>query len=154
MALIWIMFILSLIIFGFGLVLNIRYIYFVFKSSNEKAEKALAVSGYFQVLSMILLFLIYAFGYNHSSVKLEREYYGLFACFGVLLLIPFLVIADIKQMKWIKSLSDENKKNTGISMKDRTPLIAVIIVLSLLNMGLVGLNIEAFVYVFQGLLAM
>lgn len=154
MVLIWIMIVLAVAIFGVGLYLNINYIICVSKEKYKKAEKAIAYAGYYAVLSMILLFVICAVGFNHTKVELERSYFGLFGACVSLILIPFLVIADIKQIRYIKGLSDAEKEKQGLSMKDRTPLIAVIIVLLIINFGLMGLNIEEFIYVFQGLLQM
>lgn len=154
MALIWIMIILALAIFGFGLYLDIKYIVCVYKGKYEKGEKIIAYAGYFSVLSMILLFIICALGFNHTEVELDRSYFGLLGACGSLILIPFLILADIKQIKYIKGLSEKEKTEKNLSMKDRTPLIAVISVLVIINFGLIGLNIEEFIYVFSGLISM
>lgn len=154
MVLIWIMIVLAAVIFGVGIFLDIKYILCVNKDNHKDAERAIAYAGYYSVLSMILLFVICAVGFNHSKVELDRSYFGLLAALGSLVLIPFLIIADIKQIRYIKSLSDNEKEKQGLSMKDRTPLIAVVIVLLIINFGLLGLNIEEFIYVFSGLLKM
>ena len=147
-----IMLLIALAIVGVYIFFIIKYMLSVHNEEHRRAEKSIAIAGYYSIASMILLFFIVWFGFKNNVVTLERNYYGLFAVFASLAYIPFLIIYDIKQVRWIKGLSDKEQLEYGISIKDRMPLIVVIAILSIINVALVGLCIESFIYVFQGLL--
>ncbi|MGM9972359.1 MAG: hypothetical protein ACI35W_08115 [Anaeroplasmataceae bacterium] len=146
-AVVVIIFILAILIFGDHLGLIIKYIVDVFSENNVKSEKTLAYAGYISILSMILLFVLY---YVTSSLDYYNEvesinYYGLFAMIGVVLIAPALILADIKQIRWIKALSSSEREAYNIGLKDRTPLVYVILALIIINLALFGMNVEFFI---------
>lgn len=147
-----VLFLATAIFLGFvGLLIS--YMVAVFNEENIKAEKRIAYTGYYAIASMIALFLIVCFGFKNDVIYVSREYYGLFAAFGALALIPELVYFDIKQIRFIKDLSPEKQKEYGVSVKDRIPLMGVVSILIIINMALFGLCVESFAYVLSGVVA-
>lgn len=147
LVVLWLLIILSVGSFGLFLTFIIKYIIDVFNYKNEKAEKSIAYTGYSAIVSMIILFVIY---FLYSKLEFYHEldgisFYGLFALILGVFIVPFTVIADIKQLKWIKSLSVSECEAKNISMKDRKPLIIVIVALTLINLALIGINLEYFI---------
>ncbi len=147
MAVISIMLILAIALYASHLVLYIRYMLNVAMGENIKAEKSLAIAGYYSIATFIVSFIILTAGYKHTVVKLEYDFLGLLSVLGMLVIAPFLIIMDIKQIKWIKSLSKERSEEIGINLKDRRPLIFVLLVLATINIALLGMNIAAFSFI-------
>ena len=144
--------ILTLAIFGLYIFLCAGYVWHIFNDNNQKAERFIAYAGYYAIFAMISLFLIFSFGFKNSIVGLDKKYYGLFAAFGGFLVLPPMIIADYKQIKWIKALTIDEQKEYGISVKDRLPLIIVISILALIALALFGICVERFIYVLEGLI--
>lgn len=148
-----IMLILSLLLFGFFVFLIAKYMILVKNEENRKAERYVAYSGYYAVLSMISMFLIICFGFKNDIIEIsDVGYYGLFAALLAFAYVPLIVFVDIKQVRWIKELSLEKQKEYGISAKDRLPLVIVMAFLGTVNMALFGLCIERFIFVLMGLI--
>lgn len=141
------------LVFAALIVLLLKYIFNVNYMEHVKAEKNIAIAGYYSILSMIALFLLIAFGYKNDVVDIERNYIGLVSIALSAVLLPFLVIYDIRQIRWIKDLTPDEQKSYGISIKDRRPLIIIISILVIVNFALIGLCIESLIYVIQGIVS-
>lgn len=143
----------SLAIFAFYMFLVIKYIILVAYDENVRAERYAAYTGYLGVAAAIILFLLICFGFKNSIVDNDcSEYYGLIAAIGALAILPEYILFDIKQIKWIKGLSLDEQKKYGVSVKDRIPLIVVMSIILIINMGLFGLIVERFIFVIQGII--
>lgn len=143
---------LTLAVFGLYIFLCAGYVWHIFNDNNQKAERFIAYAGYYAIAAMIALFLIFAFGFKNSIVGLDRKYYGLFLAFAGFIVLPPMIIADYKQIKWIKQLTLDEQKEFGISVKDRLPLIIVVSILTLIVLALFGICVERFIYVLEGLI--
>ncbi len=142
---------LSLALFACHMYFIVKYIVLIAREENIKAEKYVAYSGYFGVVVMIIQFILSATAFKNDVVELEYTYLGLLAALGAVVVLPFLIIYDIKQQKFIKKLSSDEQKKYNISTKDRLPLVGVISALMIISMALFGLCAEAYIYVMQGL---
>ena len=143
--------IVSILIFLVHMYFIARYIISIYYYKNVAAEKYVAYSGYFGVAAMVTQFLLATVALENDVVELEHTYYGMAAAAGALVVLPFLIIADLKQQRWIKELSLDDQKKYNISLKDRTPLIAVISALVVISFALFGFVIEGYIYIVQGL---
>ncbi len=147
LAVVIILTLISLLVFGFNLFFIIKYIVKVFKGDNIKAEKNIAYAGYSAILAMIVLFLVY---YLFSTIELYHEieevtYYGLILLVAIIPVIILLLISDLKQISWMKGLSTSERETLNVGLKDRKPLVYVMIVLLLITTSLFGLNFEKFI---------
>lgn len=141
----------SLALFAFHMFFTCKYIYLVAAEKNLKAEKYIAYSGYFGVAVMVIQFVIASLCFKNDVVELDYSYLGLIAGAGAVIILPFLIIYDIKQQLWIKRLSLEDKKKYDVSSKDRLPLVIVVSALVVISMALFGLCLEAYIYIMQAL---
>jgi len=141
----------SFIIFALHMYFIIKYMLKVYYYDNVKAEKYVAYAGYFGVAAMVLQFIFGTVALENDIVELEHSYIGLAIGLLAFAVIPFLVITDIKQQKWIKNLSAADQKKYNISIKDRMPLIIVISALLVISFALFGFVIEGYCYIMDGL---
>ncbi|MCR5706092.1 MAG: hypothetical protein K6G48_04795 [Acholeplasmatales bacterium] len=141
----------SIVVFALHMYFVIKYIVKIYYYDNVKAEKYIAYAGYFGVAAMVLQFIFGTVALENDVVELEHSYIGLVVGLGAIFVIPFLVIADLKQQKWIKNLSIADQKKYNISLKDRMPLIIVIAALVVISFALFGFVIEGYCYIMDGL---
>lgn len=140
-------FILATLLISAHIAMSILFSVYSFKGKYKKAEVISMIDGYYLLGSMIVLFILMGSGYNSSNIELERDYSGAWFTLAIIPIGAMMVISEFKLQSWIKNLSVEDRKKHSVSLDNRRFVIVIIIILSMLNFLLYGINLESFLYI-------